>query len=202
MRSLATTGARRAVGLVLVALLGVVSASCGGDDRELVGAPIEPAPDVAAIALPDLTDGGAEFPLIAETDSLLLVYFGYTNCPDFCPTTLSNVKLARQQLDEPDRIAMAMITVDPERDLPVLAEYVTGFSPDYHGLGSEDPEALAAAAEPFQVTYEVREVDGETQVGHTTALYAVDDTGHVVLRWRPDVTIDQLADDLDQLLEQ
>lgn len=189
--------------LARLSVLIVALAACGGSDRELVGGPLASVPPVTAdISLPDLTDGGAEFRLTASPGELLLVYFGYTNCPDFCPTTLSNVKLARQQLDEPERIDMAMVTVDPDRDLAVLAEYVTGFSPDFHALGTDDPQALARAAEPFQVTYEVREVDGEVQVGHTTALYAVDETGAVVVRWRPDVTIDDLAADLDQLLDE
>ncbi len=190
---------------IVAAIAGAVSltlAACGSESREMVGAPLEPVPEVGAISLPDLTDNGSEFSLRAAPDGLLLVYFGYTNCPDFCPTTLSNVKLARQQLDDPERVELAMVTVDPVRDLPVLAEYVTSFVPEAHALGTDDPEALAAAAAPFQVTYDVREVDGETQVGHTTALYAVDDSGRMVLRWRPDVTIDELAADLEQLLDE
>jgi protein SCO1/2 len=184
-------------------MVAFVLSACGGDDRSLVGGPLASVPpDVGTIALPDLADGGAEFALTAQPDALLLVYFGYTNCPDFCPTTLSNVKLARQQLEEPEQVEMAMITVDPDRDLPVLAEYVTGFMPDAHALGTDDPAALARAAEPFLVTYDVRQADGEVEVGHTTALYAVDDTGSVVVRWRPDVTIDDLAADLEQLLDE
>jgi protein SCO1/2 len=176
-------------------------AACGTDQHELVGFPVAAAPGVAEVSLPDLTNGGEPFALRAGSGELLLVYFGYTHCPDFCPATLSNVKIARRQLDDPSQVDFAMITVDPERDLPVLADYVTGFLPDGHALGTDDAEALARAAEPFFVTYEVREVDGETEVGHTTLLYAVDDAGKVVLAWPPEVDVDDLAADLEQLLE-
>jgi protein SCO1/2 len=193
---------KRRIVASIVAAVTITLAACGSESREMAGAPLEPVPQVGAISLPDLTNGGSEFALRAAPEGLLLVYFGYTNCPDFCPTTLSNVKLARQQLDDPERIDLAMVTVDPGRDLPVLAAYVTGFLPEAHALGTDDPEALAAAAAPFQVAYDVREVDGEIQVGHTTALYAVDDGGRMVLRWRPDVTIDALAADFEQLLDE
>jgi len=176
-------------------------AACGGEQRELAGFPLAAAPAVAGVTLPDLTKGGTPFALKAGSGELLLVYFGYTTCPDFCPATLSNVNLARRQLDDPSQVDFAMITVDPERDLPVLADYVTGFLADGHALGTDDPDALARAADPFLVTYEVREVDGETQVGHSTLLYAVDDAGNVLLAWPPEVTVDDLAADIEQLLE-
>jgi protein SCO1/2 len=178
--------------------------ACGGDDddsSELAGYRIEPVPEVAGVALPDLTDGGADFSFQADPGKLLVVYFGYTNCPDFCPSTMANVKLARQQLDDPDRVDVAMVTIDPGRDLDVLPAYVASFVPDAHALGTDDFERLDRAAAPFGVSYEVKQAaDGEIEVSHTTSLYAVDDAGRVVLTWPFGVTIDQLAGDLAQLL--
>jgi protein SCO1 len=174
----------------------------GGDSRQLAGYSVEPLPDVGNITLPDLTDHGADFALRADPGKILLVYFGYTNCPDFCPNTMSNVKLARQRLDDPANLEMAMVTVDPGRDLDTLADYVTSFIPDAHALGTADDDALRRAASAFGASYEVStDSSGETEVAHTTLLYAVDDTGHVVLAWPFGVSIDDLAADVDQLLD-
>ena len=148
----------------------------------------------------------------AEPDGLLLVYFGYTNCPDFCPTTMSDVKLARARLDEPERVSVAMVTVDPDRDFVVdpercadeivLACYVTSFVDDAHALGTDDPALLSAAAAPFGAAYNVTQNGDEVQVDHTTSLYAVDDAGRLVLTWQFGVSIDDLASDMEQLLEE
>ena len=187
----------------LVAMLGAVAlAACGGESRELAGYSVEPVPVVGEIVLPDLTNDGADFALRADAGKILLVYFGYTNCPDFCPNTMANVKLARQRLDDPAELEMAMVTIDPARDLDGLASYVTSFIPDAHALGTADDDELARAASTFGVSYDVTtDARGEIQVAHTTLLYAVDDTGHVVLAWPFGVSIDDLAADIDQLLD-
>lgn len=203
----------------LVSIIGVmalVAAACGnaddealtngtqsGGDSEFVGYRRDPAPNVSQFELPDLSNGGEAFPLRAAPGELLVVYFGYTNCPDFCPTTLSDVRLARQQLAEPERVDVAMVAIDPDRDLPILAEYVGGFFPDDgHALGTDDPSLLARVAAPFGVQYEVTTNDeGEIEVGHTTQLYALDDRGDLALTWQFGVTRDELAADLERLLE-
>ena len=193
-------GSRRRM---LAATLGAVGlAACGGESRELAGYSVEPVPAVGDIVLPDLTNDGADFALRADPGKILLVYFGYTNCPDFCPNTMSNVKLARQRLDDPAELEMAMVTVDPARDLDALASYVTSFVPDAHALGTADDDELARAASAFGVSYDVStDSGGEPEVAHTTLLYAVDETGHVVLAWPFGVSIDDLAADIDQLLD-
>jgi protein SCO1 len=187
---------------ILAVGLATLTACGDGESRQLAGYAVEPAPAVGEITLPDLTDNDAEFPLRADPDKILLVYFGYTHCPDFCPNTMANVKLARQQLDDPDALQVAMVTVDPDRDLDSLADYVTGFFPDGHALGTSDDDALTRAAAAFGVSYDVTtDAGGESEVGHTTLLYAVDDTGQVVLAWPFGVSIDDLAKDIDQLLD-
>ncbi|MDV7390488.1 SCO family protein, partial [Arthrospira platensis SPKY1] len=107
--------------------------ACGGDgdsnedgtievdgDRELAGYRRDPAPVVGDLTLPDVGNGGEEFAIRAEPGEILAVYFGYTNCPDFCPTTLSDLRLATRRIDPAlaERVDLAMITVDPDRDLP------------------------------------------------------------------------------------
>ena len=183
-------------------------AACGGDDdagegRELAGYRRDPAPVVADLSLPDVAAGGTDFALRAEPGEILAVYFGYTNCPDFCPTTLSDLRLATRRMDAElaERVDLAMVTVDPDRDLPVLAEYVTSFMDGAKALGTDDAARLAAVAAPFGASYEVTTSDvGEIEVAHTTSLYAVDDDGRIVLTWQFGVPIDDLAADLTQLL--
>src|SRR5262245_50936470 len=94
-------------------------AACGGGDEPnaFAGYSVEPVPEVGDITLPDLTAGGEQFAFAADPGDLLVVYFGYTKCPDACPATMSNVKFARQRLDQPDAVEVAMVTIDPARDL-------------------------------------------------------------------------------------
>jgi len=195
---------RAVASLVLAGLL----VACGGDDGgELTGLTRDPEPQVDTVALPDVSTGGEPFELRAPTDGLLVVYFGYTNCPDVCPTTLADLKAALEELgDEADRVEVAMVTVDPERDTPVLAEYVQSFVPGAHALATDDPAALQSAAEPFGVSYQVTTgPDGEIDVGHSSYLFAVDETGKLVITWPVGVdensaSAEDLAADMRQLL--
>lgn len=197
----------RRVGLLAVAASigagGIVA--CGDEPAELTGFARDPAPNVGDFSLPDMTNDGDDFPLRAPDGEILLVYFGYTNCPDFCPTTMSDAKLARNRLDDEsaERVGVAMVTIDPDRDLPILADYVHGFVPDGHALGTDDPSVLAQVAAPFGVTYLVDEnpETGEIEVTHSTWLYAIDDEGNLLLTWQFGVSIDELAQDMEILLE-
>jgi protein SCO1/2 len=197
----------RAIGKVmaLTALTSIVVTACGGDEPTLTGYERTPPPEVGGITLPNLTDGGTDFTLRADPDEVLVVYFGYLNCPDYCPTTMSDLKLARNRLDDDlaERIDVAMVTVDPDRDLELLPEYIGGFFADGIALGTADAGDLASAAAPFGAVYAISLDDetGEPLVGHTTSLYAIDDTGHLALTWPFGVTIEDLAVDLEILLD-
>lgn len=189
---------------VLAALAASVAlAACGGDaEHEFAGYEVVPAPQVGDVTLPDLANGGAEFTMRAPADGLLLVYFGYTNCPLECPTTLGDVGVIERALalDEPgvdDRIEVAMVSIDPARDLPVLADYVAGFVPDGHALGTDDDPVLRAAANAFGASYTVV----NDQVAHSTHLYAVDDTGTNVMQWTFPTDRDALQADIAALLD-
>ena len=204
---------RRATFAALVLGAGLLVTACGSEGvaggeasgtYEPAGYRREPAPAVGEYSLPDLTNDAADFAFRADTGEILVVYFGYTNCPDFCPTTMSDLRLATRRMDPADaaRVDVAMATVDPERDLPILAEYVASFFPDGHALGTDDPAPLAAVAAPMGVAYDITTAsDGSIEVAHSTALYAIDDAGEVVLTWQFGTTIDDLAADLDYLLE-
>jgi protein SCO1 len=187
-----------------VAVSSIASMSgCGGEARELAGYQRDPAPVMSGFELPDLSNDDQPFAFRAQPGELLVVYFGYTNCPDFCPTTMSDVRFARQQLDDPDKISVAMVTIDPDRDLPILADYVSAFFPDDgHALGTDDQSLLTSVAEPFGTSFNVStNDDGEIEVAHRTDLYAIDDQGRLVLTWPFGVSRDDLAADFRQLLE-
>jgi protein SCO1/2 len=195
-----------------------VLAACGGDDDAstadsgdtqeqdgpTVGHMTEPATAIGKVSLPDLGADGAAFPLRAAPGKLLLVFFGFSNCPDICPGTMANVKFALGRLgDRAADVDVAMVTVDPERDLEVLPEYVQAYVPTAHALGTDDPVALQKAADAFGVTYTVQDLPGgESEVGHTSALYGVDDTGALVITWLFGITATDLANDLTYLLDQ
>lgn len=190
----------------LVALtLTVAIVACGDDEpRQLAGYVREPAPQVDVAPLPDVAAAGEPFDLRADDDGLLIVYFGYTHCPDICPTTLADTRAALRQLDEDQqaRVEVAMITVDPERDTDVLADYVRSFVDDAHALATADPALLAAVAAPFGVSYGVTGSGTEdVEVVHSTQLYAVGDDGLLRLTWAFGTTADDLAADIQQLLD-
>lgn len=188
--------------LALGGLAGVLlAAGCGGE-RELVGLTRDPAPRVDAVALPDVSRDGAPFELRAQPDGVLVVYFGYTHCPDICPTTMADLAQALDDLgDDADGVDVAMVTVDPERDTEVLSEYVKGFVADGHALATDDGATLRSVAEAFGVTYHVRTApDGDVEVSHSSYLFGVDATGTLVITWPFGTAADDLAADLDALL--
>jgi protein SCO1 len=180
-----------------------------GSERELAGLTRDPAPQVDATTLPDVSRRGEPFEFAAPPDGLLIVYFGYTNCPDVCPTTLSDLKVALGDLGDADRVEVAMVTVDPARDTPVLTDYVQSFVAGAHALATDDQVALQSVAGSFGVSYEVTTGPaGEVSVGHSSYLFAVDENGTLVLTWPvsadPDTTTssEDLAADMRQLLDE
>ena len=194
------TRAMRALAMLTLAVT-VLAACGGGDDAGFAGYSRLPAPQVGEVSLPR-ADGTGDVAFRADDGGLLLVYFGYTNCPDFCPTTLADLRVALNRVgDAATAVDVAMVTVDPERDLAILDDYITSFFTDGIALGTTDPTVLTAATEPFGVSYLVTQNDaGGTDVAHSTQLYAVDDTGSLVLTWPFGIETQELADDIADLL--
>ena len=159
----------------------------------------DPAPTVDGNSIPSLTDPGSEITFQAAPGELQLVFFGYTHCPDVCPTTLADLTVALRKLPESDaaKVDTVMVTVDPDRDLDVLADYVQSFLPEGEAGGTADPARLQAVADSFGVTYAVMpNDDGEVDVTHSGFVYVVDDQGRLVLSWPFGTTSDAMAADL------
>lgn len=199
--------------MLAVAALATVAA-CGSDDARgddgeasdpaLSGIVRDPAPQVDLVALPSLSDPGDEVEFRADDGGIQVVYFGFTNCPDVCPTTMADLTVALRMLDEDqaDDVEVVVATVDPDRDLEVLDDYATSFIPDAIAVGTADTELIEEAGEPFGASWEVRETeDGTIEVDHSPFLYAVDDQGRLVLTWQFGASSQDIADDISTLLE-
>ena len=132
----------------------------------------------------------------------LLVYFGYTSCPDVCPTTLSAMALALDKLGPlADKVQPVFITVDPERDTSkIVGEYVKDFDPRFVGLVGS-PQEIGAAAQEFHVYYRVRQLgNNEYVVDHSSFIYLFDPNGGFVRLLTGDLPGHQLADELRKLM--
>lgn len=133
---------------------------------------------------------------------VVVVFFGYTRCPDVCPTTLADLRLAREQLGEDGkRVQVLVITVDPERDTQqLLASYVPAFDPSFLGLYG-DAAATAKVAKEFKVFYQ--KAPGKTPdsytVDHTSGSYVFDPQGRLRLLVRQG-SVPNLVADLKTLL--
>jgi len=135
---------------------------------------------------------------------VFFVYFGFTFCPDACPTELQLLTAALDKVgDKAREVKILFVTVDPERDRPsVIGDYARAFGPQVLGLtGSNDQIAAAAAA--YGVYYQkvpLPETPGEYTMDHTTAVYLMGRTGKLVTILLPDQSADEVAAVLAKVL--
>jgi protein SCO1/2 len=189
--------------LLLAAMAVLVASACSSQPTELAGAVREPLPDVGSLTLPDASRSGDPFAFRAAEGEILLVYFGFTACPDVCPTTLAEIRNALGLLgDDADRVSLAMVTVDPDRDTPeILTNYAGSFVPGAHALRTTDNMALREVASEFGVFYDVSTAeDGSIEVTHTASVFGVDDEGLLQVTWTFGTPEEDLASDLRILL--
>jgi protein SCO1 len=157
---------KRPFGIVAAALLALVVAACGPEN------PRFEASDVTGVAFGrdfKLTDHNGKPRTLADfRGKVVVMFFGYTQCPDVCPTTLSELAAALQNLGaDANRVQVLFVTIDPERDTPeLLSHYVPAFNPTFLGL-SGDAAATAATAREFKVLY-------QKQPGSTPDSYSMD----------------------------
>jgi protein SCO1/2 len=132
---------------------------------------------------------------------VVLLYFGYMNCPDVCPTTLAKAAAARARLGDADRVHVIMVSVDPERDAPAaLGPFVASFDPDFLGA-TGDLEDVARVASTYGVFFARGEGSGDDYtVDHTATLMGIDTDGGLRIVWPTDVTAADLAADVQELL--
>lgn len=133
---------------------------------------------------------------------VVFVFFGFTQCPDVCPTTMAELAEVRRRLGaDGDRVQGIFVSVDPERDTPVLLKaYLTGMDPSFIGLTGSLAEIESTARE-FKVFYQkVPTSGGGYTMDHTAGAYVFDPSGQVRLFVRYGLGVDALTADLRQLL--
>jgi len=203
---------RRCVVAVAVVTAVATLGACGGGGgnagasrHALSGVIRTPPLEVGTVSLPDASPGAGDAPFVmrSQPGDLLLVYFGYTSCPDICPTTLSDIGRAVQRLPAADRnrVSVAMVTVDPDRDTgSVMTSYLDHFVHGGHALRTTDPVQQQQAQDAFRVVAKRVDDGASYSFEHTAVTYVVDEHGTVVLEWPFGVSPAAISDDLQTLL--
>ena len=178
---------------LLLAPAGVLAAGLAGAATYLS---LRPEPAVPAIGGPfSLLDGDGRTVTDAQfRGRWLLVYFGYTHCPDACPTALQDMATALDDLGAKRQdVAPIFITVDPERDTPaVMKDYVANFGPGITGL-SGPPDAVAQAARAYRVYYAKHPTADGYDMDHSSIIYLMDPQGRFVANFTHETPPDQIA---------
>lgn len=149
-----------------------------------------------------LTDHNGKTRTLADfRGKVVVLFFGYTHCPDVCVTTLADLAQVMRLLgSDADKVQVLFITVDPERDkAELLAQYATAFHPSFLGLHG-DAQATAQAAKAFYVAYEKRPTASGYNMDHSVGAFIVDPGGKVRLRAPLAQRADWLVDDIRKLL--
>jgi protein SCO1 len=154
-------------------------------------------------SLPDT--GGKMHTLADYKGRAVVLFFGYTHCPDVCPTTLAELSQALQKLgSDGKRVQVLMVTVDPSRDTaPLLGQYVSAFNPSFVGLRPADDAQLVKVAKDFRVYYAKvpAKTPGDYTMDHTAASYVFDPQGRLRLFARDGQGADSWVHDLKLLLD-
>lgn len=166
------------------------------------GGELSPAQVAAPLALTD--QFGNPFDLAALDDEVTLIYFGYTTCPDLCPTTLSDFGAVKEMLgDDAENVNFLMVTVDPERDSAErLQEYLAFFDPDFIGLTGSVEQIEEAKSGYGVIATKVEYPNSATGylVDHTSLIYVVDRDGNLRLTFPYGFDPESIAEDIRHLI--
>ena len=191
-----------AVGAISISAGGLFSA-CSKSAPEFRGVDITGADYARDFALPD--QDGQMRSLKDFAGKVVVVFFGYTQCPDVCPTTLQELVQVKQALGaDGDRLQAIFVTVDPERDTPeMLKAYMGNFDPTFIALRGSDAQT-AAIAKDFKIYY--KKVDGQTPTSytmdHSAGSYIFDPAGRLRIYSRYGSGPDAVAADVRTLLKE
>lgn len=184
---------------MLLAPAGLLAAGLGGA-AAWIGLRGEPAAPIGGAF--ELTDGSGN----RVTDQQfrgrwMLVYFGYTHCPDACPTALQDMANALDLLGEKkDRVAILFITIDPERDTPaVVKDYVSAFQAPITAL-SGTAQQVAQAAQAYRVYYAKHPTKDGYDMDHSSIIYVMDPAGRFVTNFTHESAPDDIAAKLRTLV--
>jgi protein SCO1/2 len=181
--------------------------ACGSTGNSVIpgmasgGRAIDPPQQLNEATLTD--QNGNPFNLNSLKGKTSLVYFGYTNCPDACPITLSNFTRIKQVLaNDKDKAAFVFISVDPVRDTPeILKKYLKNFDPDFIGL-TADNATLQAVADNFGAIFSNSDEEAAKGIiGHSTAAFLVDAEGKVRVSYPVQALPDPIGAEVKEYIE-
>jgi protein SCO1/2 len=190
-------------GLTAVALAAALSACdrlLGGDAQaSFKGIDITGAPYGSGFALTDFN--GQARTLADYRGKVVMLYFGFVQCPDVCPTALARASAVMQQLGaDAARVQLLFVTVDPERDTPaLLRDYLSAFNPSFMAL-TGSAENIKAAADGFRVYYKKIPTGSSYTMDHTALTYLIDPQGRIRVALRHEQSAEDYAADVRSLL--
>ncbi|MEX2575876.1 MAG: SCO family protein [Halofilum sp. (in: g-proteobacteria)] len=196
--------ARKPIKLMTTAgLLALLLAGCSGQTRDWELKDISDVFPALDFRLQQAPDGE----IITEetySDQIQILFFGFRNCPDICPSTLAKLSAAVEQLgSDTDEVKVLFVSVDPNRDtLPKLDQYVSSFSPQISGATASE-ERLRSLVKRYNVTFSYGDAypDGEYVVTHSSAIIIFDRDGDARLLGMSDVPVEAITKDLRALVE-
>ena len=194
---------KKVAACALLASAGGLLAACQPDKPQFKAIDITGADYAQGFQLTDFN--GQPRSLTDYKGKAVVVFFGFTQCPDVCPTTMNEMAQVKKLLGtDGDKLQVVFISIDPERDTPeVLKAYMGSFDPSFAGLYAASPDALAALAKDFKIYY--KKVDGKTptsySMDHTAASYVYDPQGRLRLYARYGIGPQAMADDIRLLLK-
>lgn len=187
---------------LLIVALGL--ASCGAP-HQWSGTLVDPPKPLTDYTLPD--QNGQPFQLGAQQPNLMLLYFGYTTCPDYCPTTLGEWKQIKEELGaNADKVRFVLVSVDPERDTEqALKAYVERFDPAFIGL-RPTLEQVGSLSQEYGFNVNVVQAGSSDHqhdpTRHGTYTYLIDQTGGLRLLFRYGSDPRTIARDIEAVLAQ
>ncbi|MBV6395806.1 MAG: hypothetical protein HFACDABA_01388 [Anaerolineales bacterium] len=191
------------LGTLALVILATAAAYFTSQNSQLRGSVIAPPLPASEILLTD--QNGNPFRLSDYRGRVVLLFFGYTYCPDVCPATMAELRAARAMLkpEQAARVQVVFITVDPARDTPAsIQEYVARFDPTFLGLSGTEQE-LSKVWQAYGVFRELGAptASGNYEVSHTARVYAVDVNGDLSLSFAFGTPPTDIANDLKILLK-
>lgn len=189
------------VGILVVVLL--VWATAFAQPYTLHGSEI--TENVSAPAVNLTRNNGSPFRMEEYKGKIVLLFFGYTSCPDVCPTTLADMKRIKADLgDRAEQVEFVLITVDPQRDSPERVQaYASGFDPQFIGLSGTENE-LTPVWQGYGVYRQIQESTSAAGylVDHSSRIYLIDKANHLRVTYSYGTPVDDLTADIRFLLKE
>ena len=193
---------KKVAACALLASAGGLLTACQPDKPQFKAIDITGADYAQGFQLADFN--GQQRSLADYKGKVVVVFFGFTQCPDVCPTTMNEMAQVKKLLGtDGDKLQVVFISIDPERDTPeVLKAYMGSFDPGFLGLYAASPEALAALAKDYKIYF--KKVDGKTptsySMDHSAQSYIYDPQGRLRLYSRYGSDPKLVAEDIKLLL--